>query len=284
MGLEDFVKTYYIDPIYNGAGYNIYNTITYAVIFILISVLVFKMIKKLNITLDKKFFLSITPFIILGGLLRALEDASAIKNPLFITPLIYVTIFFIALISLVVSKYIGKKNYYKIWASIGVVLLAYSLTFVKVTNDTGLVLILGITLAWIVAIFLFGKFISFNIPSNKIGVLNKRFIFVSWMKSKIKNVSLENETVLSAHMFDATTTFVSIQYFPYYEQHVLPGFLIGIFGPAIMFVLKLVVVSIVLYYIDKEQNNEQKLFIKMLILILGLGPGIRNFVRLIMGV
>ncbi len=263
MGLEEFFKTYYIDPIYNGTGYNIYNTLTYAVIFIIISFIVFKIIKKLNIVIDKKFFISITPFIILGGLLRALQDASAIRNPLFISPLIYVTIFFIAFLSLIISKlaekYTGIK-YYKIWASIGTLIVLYSLTLVKVVNNYGLILIFFIALAWIALILIAER------------IIKKDFF------------SFENKTVLSAHMFDATTTFVSIQYFPYYEQHVLPQFLIGIFGPAVMFALKLIVVSFVLYYIDKEQNNEQKIFIKILILILGLGPGVRNMMRLIMGV
>ena len=55
-----------------------------------------------------------------------------------------------------------------------------------------------------------------------------------------------------------------------------------------MFVLKFVVVSIVLYYFDKELNkpedDQKKTFLKIIVLILGMGPGIRNFLRLTMNV
>ena len=86
-------------------------------------------------------------------------------------------------------------------------------------------------------------------------------------------------------MFDASTTFVALQFFPYFEQHVLPGFFISMFGPVAMFFIKLPVVAAVLYYLDKDMNEpEKKNFIKIVILILGLGPGLRNFLRLGMGV
>ena len=104
--------------------------------------------------------------------------------------------------------------------------------------------------------------------------------------TKIKFFSRENTSILSVHLFDATTTFVALTYFPYFEQHVLPSFLINIFGPAVMFALKFAVVAAVLHVLDKEMKQEiqKKKFIKLVILILGLAPGLRNFFRLIMGV
>ena len=112
------------------------------------------------------------------------------------------------------------------------------------------------------------------------------------IKKNIKKLSQlftnENTFLINVHMFDATTTFVALTYFPYFEQHVLPGFLISIFGPVVMYALKLVVVSVVLYYFDKElskpQDMEKRTFLKIIVLILGLGPGLRNFLRMIMGV
>ncbi len=113
----------------------------------------------------------------------------------------------------------------------------------------------------------------------------KKFSF--YKNLKIKGFfTNENTFLLNVHMFDATTTFVALTYFNYFEQHVLPGFLINIFGPASMFILKLVVISAVLYIFDKEMKNdaEKRTFLKIVILILGMGPGIRNFLRMIVGV
>ena len=113
----------------------------------------------------------------------------------------------------------------------------------------------------------------------------KKFSF--YKNLKIKGFfTNENTFLLNVHMFDATTTFVALTYFNYFEQHVLPGFHIHIFGPASMFILKLVVISAVLYIFDKEMKNdaEKRTFLKIVILILGMGPGIRNFLRMIVGV
>jgi uncharacterized membrane protein len=50
------------------------------------------------------------------------------------------------------------------------------------------------------------------------------------------------------------------------------------FGPAVMFPLKLLVVLPVLWYIDKSEDNKQfKGFLKIVILILGLALGVRDW-------
>ncbi|MBI3190509.1 DUF63 family protein [archaeon] len=272
--MGDFLQTYFIDPIRYGTGYNIVNTIVFAIILIIAAVLVYKLLRKMKVTIDKKFLLSIIPFIALGGILRAYEDyleASGIaRNILLITPLVYVTIFVSALALLVISKAVEKYagvKYWRTWFAAGLFIDAFILSQFRVTNTFGLVAMVGIA-AFIIILITAAK----KIPSDKI----KNFF------------TAENILVLDVHMFDATTTFVSLSYFDYFEQHVVPGFLINATGPWIMFVLKFAVVSVVLYLFDKELNKkedaEKKMFLKIIVLILGLGPGLRNFLRLIMGV
>lgn len=296
LTMPDFIQTYYIDPIINGTGYNVFNTVTYAVLLVAFVYLAYRMLKRFEIKIDRKFFIGIIPFIALGGILRALEDyfvagsvnkaladsalgififansAGEYVNILFVTPMIYFTIFIVAVISLFLSRLVSRKSkteYHKIWFSIGAVISFAAIAMMQFTNYIAALLMLGITAGWVVLFF----------ALKKIAI-----------KREIKQLSdfltNENSFLMSVHMFDASTTFTAIQFYPYTEQHVLPSFLIGIFGPAVMFALKLAVVGLVLHYIDKDMKNEteKRNFIKIAILILGLAPGLRNFFRLVMGV
>ena len=94
----DFFQTYFIDPIKYGTGYNIYNTAMYAVLLVLAAVIVYKVVKKMGIRIDKNFLFAVSPYIFLGGLLRALQDAKIFSTVFLITPLIYVSIFIFAFI------------------------------------------------------------------------------------------------------------------------------------------------------------------------------------------
>lgn len=270
--MSDFFQQYFVDPIMQGNGYNIYNTLAYAAILIIAVFATYKLLQKMKISIDNKFFIGVLPYIILGGLLRALEDAAS-YGIWFKTPLIYIFIFAVAFVGLIAASVIQKTkkiSYYRIWAAIGFILVIAGLSQVAVRVPFALAAIVALSVLWTL-LLIFAKKLS----ERKFPKLAK---FFTW----------ENTLLLDIHMFDATTTFVALNYFPYFEQHVLPGFLIGLFGPAIMFVLKFAVVAVVLYALDKELKDkkdlEKKRFIKLVILILGLAPGLRNFFRLIMGV
>ncbi len=272
-----FLEQYFIDPVLQGTGYNVVNTLTYAVILIIAVFATYRLLRKMKIAIDDNFVLGVLPYIILGGLLRALEDAFS-YGFWFKTPIIYFVIFVIAFVSLFVSKLAemsAKRRlpYYKIWSAIGFALVLAGLTQVVVKSIFALVAMLSLTALWIVLLLLAKKLT--NRKTSGPGGLSGLF-------------TRENTSLIAVHMFDATTTFTAIQYFPYFEQHVLPSFLIGIFGPAVMFVLKFAVVAAVLYVLDKElkkeSEKEKRKFIKLVILILGLAPGLRNFFRLVMGV
>ena len=270
--MADFFQQYFIDPLIQGTGYNIVNTLTYAVLLIIAVFATYTLLKKMKISIDNKFIIGVLPYVILGGLLRALEDATS-YGILFKTPIIYIVIFVIAFVALLASKIIEiitkRVSYYKIWSAIGIVLIVVGLTQVAFHVPFAFAAIITLAIFWTVLLIFLKKL------SDRTHKLQKLF---TW----------ENTSLLAVHMFDATTTFVALQYFPYFEQHVLPSFLINIFGPAVMFVLKFVVVGAVLYVLDKELKDkkdlEKRKFIKLVILILGLAPGLRNFFRLVMGV
>ena len=95
--------------------------------------------------------------------------------------------------------------------------------------------------------------------------------------------SFENKATLSVQMIDAVTTFVSMNYFGYGEQHVVPNIIISATGTPFSFVLvKLAVVILGLNIIDKySEDEESRNLFKFAIALLGMGPGLRSLLRLI---
>lgn len=285
-----FFETYFAEPIKYNTGYNAVNTAAYAVIFVALVLLTYRILKRLGIKVDRNFFIGIAPYIALGGILRAWEDliefskavpqffspfiltdaSGGARNLLLITPLIYIFMFFLALAALLLSKLVEKRAkipYHKAWLAFGVLFCIAGVSQLRISDIFALFAMLAISGAWAFAI------------------LGSRAAFRGFGVAR-RALTMENSLLIIAHMFDATTTFVALQFFPYFEQHVVAGLAVGFLGPAGIFALKLPVVAAVLYYLDKEMVNEQekKNFIKIAILVLGLGPGLRNFLRLVMGV
>ena len=111
----DFINTYFIEPM--GHYYTVPGTLVYAVLFIIAVFLVYKyFLKKLRI--NEKFILSLLPFIILGGVMRSLEDAEFYSGYFFVSPGIYITVFFIALISLLFSIQLERHKKIEYWKKI----------------------------------------------------------------------------------------------------------------------------------------------------------------------
>jgi len=97
--------------------YNPVNTIVYGFIVIGVLYWIYKIFKKLEITIDSKFFAAIVIFVFIGGITRTLEDAELFYNPmvyLFIAPIIYIFIGLIVITLLLmgagIDRYIKKTD------------------------------------------------------------------------------------------------------------------------------------------------------------------------------
>ncbi len=100
-----------------------------------------------------------------------------------------------------------------------------------------------------------------------------------------------NLLIAWAHLFDASATYRGIIAYGYAEKHVLPNILIEVTGtPLIMFPVKLVLIFSIIYILDialkKDFSDKKRLvvFLKFLIIVLGAAPGVRNTLRIAMGV
>jgi uncharacterized membrane protein len=247
---EDLFFQYFL----KSGGYNPINTTVYSIILIAFVLLIFKLLKKLKVKFDKRLALAVSPFVFLGSSMRVLEDSGILQGYLFITPGIYFLIFGVTISILLISLFLEKKKgipYFKPMFIVGLILTFPILGILQYKNFLGVFYITLYFIPWLIILKV-----------------------IPWLK--------ENKVVTGAHLFDANTTFVSMNYFGYYEQHVVPTYLINLSGTSFSFViLKFIALITILYVIDKYSDDKEfNNYIKLIIGILGAATGIRGFLRL----
>ncbi|MBN2203371.1 MAG: DUF63 family protein [Candidatus Aenigmarchaeota archaeon] len=259
--IEQFINENFMEPMCH--YYTTPGTIVYGIMLMVTAWVTYKLLRKLKIKIDKRFFFALLPFIIYGGWTRALRDhmMGIYQSNFFCSPPIYFVIFFVTWAAILLGLLLEKKlkiPYERTVATVGLLMLAYNATLTQINNYDGFFIIIGLVSVWSIIFFTISHF-------------------------KPKWLSSINAGILVSHLLDASSTFTALTYFGYYEQHVLPSFLIDIFGPWIMFPLKISVVWTVLYIID--QSKEDKFFknlLKIIILVLGLSLGLRDFLTVAM--
>lgn len=250
MPSEDWFYKYFLKR----DGYNPINTTVYAIVLILVVFLIFKLLKKLRVKFDKRLVLAASPFVLLGSSMRVLEDSGILHGRLFITPGIYFLIFGVTISTLLVSLFLEKKKgipYFKPMFIVGLILTAPILGILQYKNFLGVFYVILYFIPWLILLKI-----------------------IPWLK--------ENKIVTGLHLFDANTTFVSLSYFGYYEQHVVPRYLINLFGTPFSFVIiKFIALVGILFIIDRySDDTEFNNYIKLIIGILGAATGIRDFLML----
>ena len=97
--------------------------------------------------------------------------------------------------------------------------------------------------------------------------------------------------LFASHYLDGVATWRGIDVHGYSEKHVLPSFLIEMTGTAaVMLPLKFLVVVLVVYLMevalkaDLEDSPNLAWLVKVAVMVLGLAPGMRDMLRLAMGV
>jgi uncharacterized membrane protein len=97
--------------------------------------------------------------------------------------------------------------------------------------------------------------------------------------------------LFTGHFLDGAATYRGLDFHGYGEKHVVPGLLIDATGTAmVMLPLKFLVVTAVVYLLDVAYREELEetptlgWLVKVAVLVLGLAPGMRDMLRIAMGV
>lgn len=251
-----------------GPGYTTLQTVTFALLLFVAVYLIYRFfLKKIETDVDERFFYAVVPFVVLGGVLRSLGhwDAEVFTGFWFTTPGIHVLIAAYTIVSVLLSQYLKKYEmsflrWMWVFGSVPVVICLYLTTTVGFPNPEIFTYVLGTTAAVIAPLYLAAHYLP-------------------------RYLTKLNYFVLSGHILDGASTFITVTYFGYVEKHVLPGFLVELTGAWIMIPLKIAVIWPVLYLIDDEIDDfELRNWLKIVILALGLALGIRNMFTAAMGV
>ena len=279
--ISDFIYKYYIDPIRYEQPYNTVETITYAIFLILAVYLIYRWFRQSEFSLDEKFVLATLPYVVFGGVLRVVQDTHMIQGDIqfaLVTPFIYVVIFAYAFGILLLSRYLEKSgftdNYMKIYSGLGIfsvfvtalVLIAWGMNHTRIDLYV-LVTILAMAASASFAVWTFMRYVlSWKYVGDPLYV-----------------------TLLFGQLLDASATSFGIDLHPgvkYIEQHVVGSQLIDLTGTAfVMFPLKLVVLFPAIYVMQlyrKEANPAFWNLVLLAMITVGLAPGIRDMVRMVL--
>jgi uncharacterized membrane protein len=257
----DFLREYFIDPIYQGTGYNTVNTLVYGLLLGIGIMGGEWLVARLRVRIDRDFFIALLPYLVLASVLRALVDARVLpRTALLITPGLFFTIFFFACGALALALLLQKRTgtgYHVVMGAVGTLALVYP-TYLVLTN-----LLTLAPLLYIAPLF-FGSSLLFYFLGKAVGI----------------RAPLEQAVILG-HMLDASATVVGVEYLGYFEEHVFEDWLIGAVGTAyVLFPAKAVALAVVFYAIRNWVENRN--FWYFAFFVLGFSPGLRDILTILL--
>lgn len=308
---DQFIWKYFWGPIvsdafghtafYNGVQaeekFTIVSEMIYGILVILVLIGLYKLMKKWNISVNSYFLLAIMPYIIAGSVTRVLEDSEFFVEPilyLFITPIIYFQILFIFLIFLFLGYYFQNRfnsSYVSINSTLFIGGMIYLSPFIYYISNWffGNPWIPGSEVRFDVFILVFSLVLTIVLSVFLISNFFKKYSFIYVFKNPL------NLSMIGGHMVDGITSYISI-YDPlnmglpfYYEKHPASDLILNIWPPLfpiVKFLLIVIVIIIfdVVYKKDFEKYARLVNLLKIGIFILGFAPGLRDLLRVMMGV
>jgi len=285
--ISDFIYKYYIDPIRMGQPYNIVDTLTYALILVIGVYLLYRWMSQstwlsdIGFKIDARFILATLPYVVLGGLLRVVQDTGMITGDfqfLLVTPLIYFVLFFFTISMLFLSRYLTLQGFTKSFLSF--------YTFAGIMSAFVVLLIL---FAWGITNAHVDLFILAIIP---LMALTATFLVWACMRYLLQWEYVTDPLYLIlifGQLLDASATSYGIDLHPsvrYIEQHVVGSGLIELTHTAfVMFPLKLVVLFPAIYIMElyrKEANPAFWHLVLLAMIVVGLAPRIRDMMRMVL--
>lgn len=279
--IRDFIYKYYIDPIVYGQPYNIVDTLTYALVLILALYLIYRWLYRSKIVqVDRRFILATLPYVVLGGLLRVVEDTGMISPPwqyLLITPLIYFVLFFFTVTVLVVTAYAMRagvvRDYAAWYAGIGVAAcIAIAGLLVSFGLENGMI-----------SIPVLATILGMGIASTILVYAAMRYLLGWTYAADPLYLALIFGQMLDA---SATSYGIDLHEIDYMEVHVVGSNLIELTGTAfVMFPLKLAVLFPGIWILQRYRDEGPAILWHLIVLAMitvGLAPGIRDMVRMVL--
>ena len=232
MNISEFFYENFVSGWSSSESYNWFDTIAYALITIFLVWTPYNILKK-RIKFSYKTALQMIPYIVLGSFVRVFADSGVYPRFFWtVTPGVWIIFFVSILVSLYLDSKFKTKG--KITIILPLVLIIPHLFFIQeIVNPTAILYFVPIYLLSLLPFYL--------------------------LRNKWKLLSTFNLICIASHLFDATSSFVNVDFFNYIEIHVIGGYFANVFNTGfVMFPLKLIILLPVLYYLDQEKEENFK--------------------------
>ena len=293
-------------------GYTYISEIGYALILVLLLFAVVKMLSRMEIKLDEKLVFSLIPYMLFGGALRVVEDANDIVpvgveatigyplNILLISPVIYGTMFVVTIGAIVASVKLEKvgvvDRYERALVAIGIVFLGGILCYlgwlvlswphVYLYLEIALVVLVMTTIITVViwrTINRDGNTMTEGVGSIGIVILWSQIldgvanvVGLDWVYRLTRGMQ---QNLIPKHPINRGLVEIGSQF---------PDWITNVIGTAWPFlVVKIGAAVLVIYIFDKEameENPSWTILLLIVIIAVGLGPGMRDMLRAILGI
>ncbi len=277
-------------------GYTVISEVGYMIALLLtISGVVF-LLERLGIGEERGLFWAMVPFMLLGGALRTVEDAHNAMgdswfdyplNTLLISPIIYFTVFAIAVACIVASIWVARQGYAESYVGpltamgSGAFLLSVGYLAVLAVTDP------NVTFYPLVLLAMVGLAAASTAAT---------WYAISAFAPEIhEGTGVAGAMVLAAHAVDGAANVIGLDYLmalgvPYNltPKHPANQFIVDLFGAAWPFlVVKMIAATFVVWVFDGQLAEESPRYTTLLLVAVaavGLGPGTRDLLRSIFGV
>ena len=258
-------------------AYTLVDTLTYALILIIAVFLIYRWMQRTGLSFDRRLLFATLPWVVFGGLARVVEDTGMLPAPwryLLITPLIFFVLFFYAVAVLYLChRFLGERGV-RVYAMVGPGLgrdRSRAAPLVRCHRSHARLHGPG------------------GDPEPRGGDY-RRPLGPAPVRLSLEYVSDRVYQVLIAgHMLDASATSYGIDLHPlgYVEQHVVGSALIAATGTGFaMFPLSFLVLIPGIYILElyRREGSATSFWhlIVLAMIVVGLAPGIRDMMRMML--
>lgn len=247
-------------------GYNIFNTFAWSLLAIMVLYGFYRLFERLEIEFDLETVLYSVPFILMGGLIRFIEDTGAIPFPvsiIAITPLIYIFIALLYLSALAISYRFRRDSIDRYIGLIGAALLipVFVISSLRALE-------LGFNYGFLVYSIIFPLLLT--------------SVFYIYLRKSSFNTLLYGIAGFSQFFGGAVSMLSVIQGGT--QKQLLAQYSTQIFGAPGILIVKIGIVVAALYLLKDIDDVRTEALVLLALIAIGLGTGLRVMMRASTGV
>ena len=261
----EFIDYYFISPMRERTGFNPIQTGVYAIIAICAILGIEKLFKKMKVVVDSSLVQIVCMFIFFGSTVRVLVDAGIYPYEIngfypLITPGIYLVISSITLFSILLFHK-NRKNLAMLGSMLFLSQIALLVPLFQNFEIAAIIFLLALGATIFGYIFLYS----------------------------LKNIHIFSIPTLAvfSHCLDGAATYIAIDFLGdnYFEQHFFVNSIFGMFNTMFTFLIVKIALSVIFVLMLLDIDNEQERnYYLLILLIAGLAPGFRDWLRILCGV